>query len=171
MSKVTCGVSVSLDGFVAGNNMTLQEPHGDAPAELFHAWQFDEPEKHKAELDALVSAGAFVMGRNMFGPKDLQSDPTWKGWWGDNPPYHAPVFVLSHTKHEPILMEGGTTFYFVTVGIESALSQAKAAAGYAWHPSEASGSADNGPGDTYQIRYPARLTCAYRLSAIPLHNS
>jgi dihydrofolate reductase len=129
MSKVTCGVSMSLDGFVAGNNMTLEEPHGDAPAELFHAWQFDEPEKHEAELDALVSAGAFVMGRNMFGPKDLQSDPTWKGWWGDNPPYHAPVFVLSHTEHEPIPMEGGTTFYFVTDGIESALSRAKAAAG------------------------------------------
>lgn len=119
---------MSLDGFVAGNNMSLEEPFGDAPPLLFHSWQFDEPEKHKAERDALVSAGAFIMGRNMFGPKELQNDPTWKGWWGDNPPYHAPVFVLSHTEHDPIHMEGGTTFYFVTDGIESALKQARAAA-------------------------------------------
>jgi dihydrofolate reductase len=129
MSKVTCGVAMSLDGFVAGNNMSLEEPFGDAPPELFHGWQFDEPEKHKAESEALTSAGAFIMGRNMFGPKELQSDPSWKGWWGDNPPYHAPVFILSHTEHEPIIMEGGTTFNFVTDGIESALKQAKAAAG------------------------------------------
>jgi dihydrofolate reductase len=129
MSKVTCGVAMSLDGFVAGNNMSLEEPFGDASPQLFHSWQFEEPEKHKAERDALTSAGAFIMGRNMFGPKNLQSDPSWKGWWGDNPPYHAPVFVLSHTQHEPIVLEGGTTFNFVTDGIESALKQAKAAAG------------------------------------------
>jgi dihydrofolate reductase len=129
MSKVTCGVAMTLDGFVAGNNMTLEEPFGDAPVQLFHGWRFDEPGQHKAELDALTSAGAFIMGRNMFGPKDLQSDASWKGWWGDNPPFHAPVFVLSHSEHEPITLEGGTTFTFVTDGIESAMKQAKAAAG------------------------------------------
>jgi len=129
MSKVTCGIAMSLDGFVAGNNMNLDAPFGDAAPELFHRWQFEEPEKHTAERDALTDAGAFIMGRNMFGPKELQSDPSWKGWWGDNPPYHAPVFVLSHTEHEPIPLEGGTTFTFVTDGIESALKQAKAAAG------------------------------------------
>ncbi|HEX7633521.1 MAG TPA: dihydrofolate reductase family protein [Candidatus Saccharimonadales bacterium] len=129
MSKVTCGVAMSLDGFVAGNHMSLKEPFGDAPPQLFHGWQFDEPEKHKAERDALTSAGAFIMGRNMFGPPEMRSDPNWKGWWGDNPPYHAPVFVLSHTEHDPITMEGGTTFTFITDGIESALQQAKAAAG------------------------------------------
>lgn len=129
MSKVTCGVAMSLDGFVAGNNMSLKEPHGDAPAMLFHEWQFAEPEKHKAELHELTSAGAYIMGRNMFGPPELQSDPKWKGWWGDEPPYHGPVFVLSHSEHEPIPMKGGTTFYFVTDGIESAMKQAKAAAG------------------------------------------
>jgi dihydrofolate reductase len=129
MSKVTCGVSVSLDGFIAGENMTLEKPFGDMEPQLLHHWMFDEPEKHKAELDALTSAGAFIMGRNMFGPKNLQQDPSWKGWWDDNPPYHAPVFVLSHTEHEPIVMEGGTTFNFVTDGIESALKQAHAAAG------------------------------------------
>ncbi len=69
------------------------------------------------------------MGRNMFGPKELQVDPDWKGWWDDIPPYHAPVFVLSHTEHQPIVMEGGTSFYFVTDGIESAMRQAQAAAG------------------------------------------
>lgn len=120
---------MSLDGFVAGHNMTLENPFGDISPQLLHSWQFDEPEKHQAEREALVSAGAYIMGRNMFGPKELQSDPSWKGWWDDNPPYHAPVFVLSHTEHEPIPMEGGTTFYFVTDGIESALKQAKAAAG------------------------------------------
>ncbi|MDB5716432.1 MAG: Dihydrofolate reductase [Sphingomonadales bacterium] len=129
MTKVTCGVAMSLDGFVAGNNMSLEEPFGDASPQLFHSWQFVEPEKHKAERDALTSAGAFIMGRNMFGPKELQNDPNWKGWWDENPPYHAPVFVLSHTEHEAIPMDGGTTFYFVTDGIESALKQAKAAAG------------------------------------------
>jgi dihydrofolate reductase len=128
MSKVTCGVSMSLDGFIAGDNMTLENPFGDISPMLLNGWQFDEPEKNKAEREALVSAGAFIMGRNMFGPKELQADPAWKGWWGDNPPYH-PVFVLSHSKQEPIVMEGGTTFNFVTDGIESAMKQARKAAG------------------------------------------
>jgi dihydrofolate reductase len=129
MSKVTCGVGMSLDGFIAGNNMTLKKPFGDASPRFFHSWRFDEPEKHKAELESLTAAGAFIMGRNMFGPKELQSDNSWKGWWGDNPPYHAPVFIISHSEHDPISMQGGTTFTFVTDGIESAMKQAKTAAG------------------------------------------
>lgn len=129
MGKVICGIAMSLDGFVAGNNMTKEHPFGDIPTQLLHHWMFDEPEKHTAELDSLTSAGAFIMGRNMFGPKDLQLDPEWKGWWGETPPYHAPVFVLSHSEHDPIKMKGGTTFTFVTDGIESALKQAHAAAG------------------------------------------
>jgi dihydrofolate reductase len=120
---------MSLDGFVAGKNMTLEKPFGDIPPELLHNWRFDEPEKHKAELDSLTSAGAFIMGRNMFGPKNLQLDDNWKGWWGDNPPYHAPVFVLSHTERKPITMKGDTTFTFVTEGIEAALKQAREVAG------------------------------------------
>jgi dihydrofolate reductase len=96
---------------------------------LLTGWQFNEVDENKAEKAALVSAGAYIMGRNMFGPKDLQSDPDWKGWWGDNPPYHAPVFVLSHTAHKPIALKGGTTFNFVTDGIESAMKQAREAAG------------------------------------------
>ena len=92
---------------------------------------FAEPEKHKhkKEIDAILDAGAFIMGSNMFGPKDRRDTQEWKGWWGDNPPYHAPVFVLSHMERESIKMEGGTTFIFVTDGIESALSKAQEAAG------------------------------------------
>jgi dihydrofolate reductase len=120
---------MSLDGFVAGNDMTFDNPFGHISPMLLMSWQFNEADKNKAERAALTSAGAYIMGRNMFGPKDLQMDPDWKGWWDENPPYHAPVFVLSHTEREPIVMEGGTTFNFVTDGIESAMKQAKAAAG------------------------------------------
>jgi len=129
MNKVTCGISMSLDAFVAGPNQSFEKPFGDMPEDLLHHWMFDEPEKHQAELDALTDAGAFIMGSNMFGPKDRRDATDWKGWWGDNPPYHAPVFVLSKNKRDPIDMEGGTKFIFVTDGIESALSQAKEVAG------------------------------------------
>jgi dihydrofolate reductase len=76
-----------------------------------------------------VDAGAFIMGRNMFSPDRGEHDLEWRGWWGENPPYHAPVFVLAHHAREPLVMEGGTTFTFVTDGIHSALEQARAAAG------------------------------------------
>ena len=109
--------------------MTFENPFGDVSPMLLTGWQFNESEKNKAEKAALVSAGAFIMGSNMFGPKNLRMKDSWKGWWGKNPPYHAPVFVLSHTKRESFTMEGGTTFNFVTDGIESAMKQAKAAAG------------------------------------------
>jgi len=131
-AKVTSGLTISLDGFGAGINQTFENPFGDNfDSELLDRWMFAEPEKHKhkREIDAILEAGAFIMGSNMFGPKDSNYKPEWKGWWGDNPPYHAPVFVLSHKKREPIEMEGGTTFNFVTDGIESALSKAKEAAG------------------------------------------
>ena len=130
--KVTSGLTISLDGFGAGINQSFEKPFGDNfDTDLLHRWMFAEPEKHnhKKEIDAIVDAGAFIMGSNMFGPKDRRHNPEWKGWWGNNPPYHAPVFVLSHKKRDPIEMEGGTTFFFVTDGIESALNQAKAAAG------------------------------------------
>lgn len=129
--KVTSGLTISLDGFGAGNNQTFEKPFGDNfDAKLLDRWMFAEPEKkkHKKEIEAILDAGAFIMGSNMFGPKDRRLNPEWKGWWGDNPPYHAPVFVLSHTERQPIEMEGGTTFFFVTDGIESALSKAKVAA-------------------------------------------
>ncbi|RJR14878.1 dihydrofolate reductase [Candidatus Microgenomates bacterium] len=131
-AKVTSGITMTLDGFTAGHNQTFDRPFGDNfDADLLDRWMFAEPEKHKhkKEIDAILDAGAFIMGSNMFGPSDRREKPQWKGWWGDNPPYHAPVFVLSHKKREPIKMEGGTTFFFVTDGINSALSKAKEAAG------------------------------------------
>lgn len=132
MPKVTSGLTISLDGFGAGLNQSFEKPFGDNfESDLLDSWMFDEPEKysHKKEIAAILDAGAFIMGSNMFGPKDRREKPEWKGWWGDNPPYHAPVFVLSHNEREPIEMEDGTTFNFVTDGIESALRQAKEAAG------------------------------------------
>lgn len=130
-TKVTSGLTITLDGFGAGINQTFEKPFGDKfDAALLDRWMFEEPEKHnhKKEIEAILDAGAFIMGSNMFGPRDRRDSSDWKGWWGDNPPYHAPVFVLSHKEREPIEMEGGTTFYFVTDGIESALEKAKLAA-------------------------------------------
>ncbi len=132
MGKVTSGLTMSLDGYTAGVNQSFEKPFGDNfDSDLLHRWMFAEPEKHnhKKEIDGILDAGAFILGNNMFGPKDRRDSPEWKGWWGNNPPYHAPVFVLSHKAREPIEMEGGTTFTFVTDGIESALSKAKEKAG------------------------------------------
>lgn len=130
MSKVICGIATSLDGFVAGPNMTEEKPFGDMPEDILHRWMFEEPEKHQAEMHEISGvSGAYIMGRNMFGPKGESYDKTWKGWWGDDPVYHAPVFVLTHRAREPIPMEGGTTYYFVTEGIHAALEQAREAAG------------------------------------------
>jgi dihydrofolate reductase len=131
-TRITAGMAMSIDGFTAGVNQSFEHPFGDNfDPDLLHRWMFAEPEKHKhkKEIDAIFDAGAFIMGSNMFGPKDRRESPEWKGWWDDNPPYHAPVFVLSHTERAPIEMEGGTTFFFVTDGIESALAKAKEAAG------------------------------------------
>ncbi len=130
--KVTSGLTITLDGFGAGVNQTFEHPFGENfDSDLLDRWMFAEPEKnkHKKEIDAILDAGAFIMGNNMFCPQDKRNDPEWKGWWGDNPPYHAPVFVLTHSARQPIEMEGGTTFTFVTDGIDSALSKAKEAAG------------------------------------------
>jgi dihydrofolate reductase len=130
--KVTAGMTMTLDGYTADLDQSFEKPFGSRfDADLLDRWMFAEPEKHKhkREIDAILDAGAFIMGKNMFGPKDRRDRPEWKGWWGDNPPYHAPVFVLTHKEQEPIEMKGGTTFVFVTDGIESALAKAKEAAG------------------------------------------
>ena len=128
MSKVTCDMAMSLDGFVAGPNQSPENPFGEGVNDRLHRWMFDEPDANAEEIAALTAAGAFVMGRNMFGPGRGDWDLEWKGWWGDEPPYHGPVFVLTHHAREPLTMLGGTTFTFVTDGIESALAQARAAA-------------------------------------------
>jgi dihydrofolate reductase len=129
MSKITADMAVSLDGFAAGPNQSLDNPFGEGVGDRLHRWRFEEPEVHAAVIEGLTAAGAFVMGRNMFSPGRGAWDLDWKGWWGDEPPYHAPVFVLTHHPREPLAMEGGTTFTFVTDGIESALAQAREAAG------------------------------------------
>ena len=130
MSKVTADMSISVDGFAAGPNQTLDKPFGDGlEDEQLHRWMFEQREQHLAELEAITAAGAYIMGRNMFTPGRGEWDLDWKGWWGDDPPYHAPVFVLTHHPREPVTMQGGTTYTFVTDGIESALAQAREAAG------------------------------------------
>ena len=129
MSKVICDMAMSLDGFVAGSNQSLENPFGEGVGERLHRWMFDEPEAHAAVIEGITAAGAFIMGRNMFGPGRDAWDMDWSGWWGDAPPYHGPVFVLTHHPREPLQMKGGTTFIFVTEGIEAALAQAREAAG------------------------------------------
>jgi len=129
MSKVTSDISISADGYSAGTNQTEERPFGDADESILHGWMFDTPEENQAELDAITKAKAFIMGRNMFGPIRGQWTGDWSGWWGPAPPYQAPVFVLTHYQRDPLVMEGGTTFHFVTDGIEAALAQASAVSG------------------------------------------
>jgi dihydrofolate reductase len=125
--RVTCDMAMSVDGYVAGPNQRLDAPFGDGVGESLHRWMFDEPEKHPEELAAITAAGAFVMGRNMFGPGRGEWDLDWKGWWGPEPPYHGPVFVLTHHERAPLEMAGGTTFHFVTGGAREAMERARAA--------------------------------------------
>ncbi|PRX96340.1 dihydrofolate reductase family protein [Allonocardiopsis opalescens] len=126
---VRCGVTVSLDGFVAGVGQSLEEPFGVGVGERLHAWMFERGEENAAEVAGQLGAGAYVMGRNMFASGRGEWDPDWKGWWGEEPPFRAPVFVLTHYPREPLVMEGGTTYTFVTDGIEAALERAREAAG------------------------------------------
>jgi dihydrofolate reductase len=131
MSKTICHSSISLDGYSAGLDQTFENPLG-VGGEQLHRWMFADP-VHPADAAIVADLhdprGAYVMGRNMFGPIRGEWSGDWRGWWGEEPPYHAPVFVLTHFGHEPVEMAGGTTFHFVTDGFASALAQAKAAAG------------------------------------------
>jgi dihydrofolate reductase len=142
MGKVTCQISISLDGFVAGPNQSLENPIGEGGMRL-HQWLFEtswwreqQGESGGAHTvdsevveEVFQNIGAYIMGRKMFGGGDGPWDRSWKGWWGDDPPYHVPVFVLTHLARDPLPMQGGTTFKFVTTGIRSALEQARSAAG------------------------------------------
>ena len=136
-------VGISVDGFGAGPSQSLQNPLGEGGLAL-HEWVFPTRtfqrmiggQEGATGTDDDFAArgfdniGAWILGRNMFGPiRGPWTDDTWKGWWGDNPPYHTPVFVLTHHAREPVVMQGGTTFHFVTDGIQSALRKALAAAG------------------------------------------
>src|SRR5436305_1109042 len=142
MSKLKLNITMSIDGYVAGPDQSPDHPLGVGAEEL-HNWLIPLKafrESHSGEggdvnastpfaEDILGGAGATIMGRNMFGGGPGPWDESWNGWWGDNPPFHHPVFVLTNHPREPLEMQGGTTFHFVTDGIESALEQARAAAG------------------------------------------
>src|SRR4051795_2635629 len=132
MSRTTCHMSISLDGFVAGPDQSADNPLGIGGRTL-HTWHLQAEELgNDADValtkELMTPKGAYVMGRNMFGPIRGEWSDDWRGWWGDEPPYHAPVFVLTHHAHDPIEMEGGTTFHFVTSGFDDALQAAKEAA-------------------------------------------
>lgn len=142
MSKLRLWIAMSLDGFVAGPGQDTDHPLGVGGMRL-HEWVFplavwrktqglpggEVSESSPVIEESMANIGATVMGRNMFGggPGPWAEDP-WNGWWGDNPPYHHPVFVLTHHPREPLVCQGGTTFTFVTDGIDSALAQARTAA-------------------------------------------
>jgi dihydrofolate reductase len=140
MSSVTSNISISLDGFIAGPNQSKENPLGEGGEQL-HEWAFKtdawqrqhgrERGEHNADAEVIEevtrNVGAYIMGRRMFGG-DGPWDESWKGWWGDEPPFHVPVFVLTHHPREPLPMQGGTTFHFVTDGVEAALEQARDAA-------------------------------------------
>jgi dihydrofolate reductase len=143
MSKLRCHISISLDGFVAGPNQSEENPLGEG-GERLHDWVVplaawrEAHDKQGGEANAssrileetLENVGAGLMGRGMFGPVGGGAwDEQWTGWWGDDPPYHYPVFIVTHHPRDPVEMDGGTTYHFVTDGIESALDQARKAAG------------------------------------------
>ena len=142
MSQVSSHIAISLDGFVAGPNQSLENPIGEGGMRL-HQWMFVTESWLAQEgqgggvrnadsevLDELVkNVGAYIMGRKMFGGGAGPWDTSWVGWWGDDPPYHVPVFVLTHHPRQSLSMRGGTTFNFVTDGFESALRLARTAAG------------------------------------------
>jgi dihydrofolate reductase len=143
MSKLNFEIAISVDGYVAGPNQSEENPLGEG-GEALHQWAFKLEAWRKShgreggEVNAsnevveesMQNIGAVIMGRNMFGggPGPWGEGP-WTGWWGDEPPFHVPVFVLTHHEREPLAMEGGTIFHFVSDGIESALTQARGAAG------------------------------------------
>jgi dihydrofolate reductase len=143
MPKLRFEISLSVDGFVAGPNQTEEDPLGEG-GEALHEWALEleawrrSHGREGGEVNAssevmeesIANVGAVIMGRNMFGggPGPWGEEP-WTGWWGDDPPFHVPVFVLTHHEREPLPMEGGTTFHFVSDGIEAALEQAREAAG------------------------------------------
>jgi dihydrofolate reductase len=143
MTRLKANLAISLDGYIAGPGQGREDPLGKGGLRL-HEWAFELAafrEAHDGEGGAVNAStavieemqqnvGAVIMGRNMFGPiRGPWQDESWRGWWGEDPPFHVPVFVLTHHPRGPIEMQGGTTFHFVTDGIESAYEQAVAAAG------------------------------------------
>jgi dihydrofolate reductase len=174
MSKVTFDISVSLDGYVAGPNQSPDAPLGEGGMQL-HEWVFGlkswrEPHGESGGRtgpeddlvkEAVESAGAAIMGRGMFGGGGGEWDESWKGWWGDEPPFRHPVFVLTHHPRERLEFENGTTIAFVTDGIESALEQARDAAGER-------NVAIGGGADTIQQYLRAGLVDEFQIHVVPI---
>jgi dihydrofolate reductase len=176
MTKVTFNIATSLDGFVAGPNASLEEPLGEG-GEALHDWAFatkawrephgepggeDNPSS-RILADTFEATGAVIVGRRMFssGEGPWESDPKADSWWGEEPPFHVPVFVLTHHARESVEKKGGTTFHFVTDGIESALERARAAAGDR-------NVAIGGGAQTIQQYLRAGLVDEFRLDVAPL---
>lgn len=122
-------MTITLDGYASGIGQSRDRPFGHLEANRLHAWMFEEPGDSSEEAERIVDAGAFIMGRRMFDAGEGDWDLDWQGWWGEDPPYHAPTFILCHQPRPSIEMEGGTVFHFVTEGIEVALERAREAAG------------------------------------------
>lgn len=160
MPDVTADISITLDGYASGRNQSREQPFGDLDADRLHSWQFDHVEENAEEKAAVTVAGAYIMGRKMFASDEGEWDLDWRGWWGPNPPYHAPTFILCHRPRPSIEMEGGTVFHFVTDGIEAALERAREAAG------EKSVSIAGGPGTLNQY-LAAGLVDELRLHVAP----
>ncbi|KRF34686.1 dihydrofolate reductase family protein [Nocardioides sp. Soil805] len=129
MPRVTADMAVSLDLFGTGHGQSREHPFGPHVGERLHTWMFDHGEDSEEEIAAILHARAYVMGRHMFGPDRGEWDLEWQGWWGPEPPYRSPVFVLCSRPRDPVVMAGGTTFHFVTGGIGAALERARQAAG------------------------------------------
>jgi dihydrofolate reductase len=174
MSAVRAEISISLDGFGAGPNQGPENPLGEGGEDL-HEWALATESWRRehgqeggttgpdSEMIGRMhdGVGAFVMGRGMFGGGPGPWDESWRGWWGDDPAYHAPVFVLTHHPREPLEMEGGTTFHFITDGTEAALEQARSAAG------DADVLVAGGPGTINQV-LAAGLLDELRLHIVPI---
>lgn len=129
MPEVHADMTITLDGYASGRNQSRERPFGDLEPSHLHAWMFDHADEHAEEIARITAAGAYIMGRRMFAGDEGEWDLDWRGWWGPDPPYHAPVFVLCHRPRASLEMEGGTVFHFVTDGIEAALERAREAAG------------------------------------------
>ncbi len=175
MPRLRLTMTMSLDGYVAGPRQSLEQPLGEGGLAL-HEWAFATRSfraMHGLEggetgadddrvAETIAGVGATIMGRNMFGPvRGPWGEPSWDGWWGANPPFHTPVFVLTHQDRDPLVMEGGTTFFFITAGIEAALEQAFAAA-------QGRDVAVGGGASTVQQYLRAGLIDEFELHVVPL---
>lgn len=160
MPEVTADMMITLDGYGSGEGQSREAPFGDLDRELLSAWMFEHREESAEEIAAITTAGAYIMGRKMFDSEEGEWDLDWHGWWGLNPPYHAPTFVLSHRPRPSLEMEGGTVFHFVSEGIEAVLERAREAAG------EKNVSIAGGPGTLNQY-LAAGLVDELRLHVVP----